>query len=117
MKLPTILSRPAPLPQVPASLEALEALPGVGHKTASVVMCQAFGWVPPPAVLHACTPACRWNALIACIYLPHPCGHAIELLGPPNPEPSRHVILPYVKFLHTRNLKNGRNSRMDVYIT
>ena len=29
--------------QVPNSFEALEALPGVGHKTASVVMAQAFG--------------------------------------------------------------------------
>ena len=28
---------------VPADMEALEALPGVGHKTASVVMAQAFG--------------------------------------------------------------------------
>src|SRR5690349_12669538 len=30
--------------EVPASFEALEALPGVGHKTASVVMSQAFGF-------------------------------------------------------------------------
>jgi endonuclease-3 len=29
--------------QVPADMEALERLPGVGHKTASVVMSQAFG--------------------------------------------------------------------------
>ena len=29
--------------EVPESFEALEALPGVGHKTASVVMSQAFG--------------------------------------------------------------------------
>lgn len=29
--------------QVPVGFEALEALPGVGHKTASVVMAQAFG--------------------------------------------------------------------------
>ncbi len=28
---------------VPVDMEALEALPGVGHKTASVVMAQAFG--------------------------------------------------------------------------
>ena len=28
---------------VPASFEELEKLPGVGHKTASVVMAQAFG--------------------------------------------------------------------------
>lgn len=35
--------------QVPESFEALESLPGVGHKTASVVMSQAFG-VPAFAV-------------------------------------------------------------------
>lgn len=29
--------------EVPSSFEELEALPGVGHKTASVVMSQAFG--------------------------------------------------------------------------
>ena len=29
--------------EVPQSFEALEALPAVGHKTASVVMSQAFG--------------------------------------------------------------------------
>ncbi len=28
--------------QIPQTLEELETLPGVGHKTASVVMCQAF---------------------------------------------------------------------------
>ena len=31
---------------VPKSFEALERLPGVGHKTASVVMAQAFGVIP-----------------------------------------------------------------------
>lgn len=30
--------------EVPADFESLEALPGVGHKTASVVMAQAFGF-------------------------------------------------------------------------
>lgn len=29
--------------EVPQSFDALEALPGVGHKTASVVMAQCFG--------------------------------------------------------------------------
>jgi endonuclease III len=29
--------------QVPGSFKELEALPGVGHKTASVLMSQAFG--------------------------------------------------------------------------
>lgn len=31
---------------VPETFEELEKLPGVGHKTASVVICTAFGSVP-----------------------------------------------------------------------
>lgn len=47
--------------QVPASFEALERLPGVGHKTASVVMSQAFG-VPAFAVdTHIHRLAQRWG--------------------------------------------------------
>lgn len=47
--------------EVPASFEALEALPGVGHKTASVVMSQAFG-VPAFAVdTHIHRLAARWG--------------------------------------------------------
>lgn len=38
--------------QVPASLAELELLPGVGHKTASVVMCQAFGQAAFPVDTH-----------------------------------------------------------------
>ena len=38
--------------RVPASFEALEALPGVGHKTASVVMAQAFGIPAFPVDTH-----------------------------------------------------------------
>ena len=38
--------------QVPASFEALERLPGVGHKTASVVMAQAFGIPTFPVDTH-----------------------------------------------------------------
>ncbi len=47
--------------QVPRSFSELEKLPGVGHKTASVVMSQAFG-VPAVAVdthIHRC--AKRWG--------------------------------------------------------
>lgn len=47
--------------QVPASLEALEALPGVGHKTASVVMCQAFGQDTFPVDTHIHRLAQRWG--------------------------------------------------------
>ncbi len=47
--------------QVPADFAALEALPGVGHKTASVVMSQAFG-VPAFAVdTHIHRLAQRWG--------------------------------------------------------
>lgn len=47
--------------QVPASFEALEALPGVGHKTASVVMSQAFGFPAFPVDTHIHRLASRWG--------------------------------------------------------
>jgi len=47
--------------RVPADLEALEALPGVGHKTASVVMVQAFGRPAFPVDTHIHRLAARWG--------------------------------------------------------
>ena len=47
--------------QVPESFEALEALPGVGHKTASVVMSQAFGHPAFPVDTHIHRLAKRWG--------------------------------------------------------
>ncbi len=47
--------------QVPPSFEALEALPGVGHKTASVVMSQAFGVPAFPVDTHIHRLAWRWG--------------------------------------------------------
>lgn len=47
--------------EVPADLEALEALPGVGHKTASVVMSQAFGVPAFPVDTHIHRLAQRWK--------------------------------------------------------
>lgn len=47
--------------QVPQSFEALEALPGVGHKTASVVMSQAFGVAAFPVDTHIHRLAERWG--------------------------------------------------------
>ena len=47
--------------QVPCSFEALEALPGVGHKTASVVMSQAFGVPAFPVDTHIHRLAQRWG--------------------------------------------------------
>ena len=46
---------------VPQTFEALEALPGVGHKTASVVMCQAFGFPAFPVDTHIHRLAERWR--------------------------------------------------------
>jgi len=47
--------------QVPADFAALEALPGVGHKTASVVMAQAFGVPAFPVDTHIHRSAARWG--------------------------------------------------------
>jgi endonuclease III len=46
---------------VPESFEELEALPGVGHKTASVVMSQAFGHPAFPVDTHIHRLAARWG--------------------------------------------------------
>ena len=46
---------------VPQSFEELEALPGVGHKTASVVMSQAFGFSAFPVDTHIHRLANRWG--------------------------------------------------------
>ncbi len=47
--------------QVPQSFEELEKLPGVGHKTASVVMSQAFGVPAFPVDTHIHRLAYRWK--------------------------------------------------------
>jgi len=47
--------------EVPTSFEALEALPGVGHKTASVVRAQAFGLPAFPVDTHIHRLAARWG--------------------------------------------------------
>lgn len=47
--------------QVPQDFQALEALPGVGHKTASVVMSQAFGVPAFPVDTHIHRLAYRWT--------------------------------------------------------
>jgi len=46
---------------VPRTFEELEALPGVGHKTASVVMAQAFGIPAFPVDTHIHRLAKRWR--------------------------------------------------------
>lgn len=46
--------------EVPQDMELLESLPGVGHKTASVVMSQAFGVPAFPVDTHIHRLAYRW---------------------------------------------------------
>jgi endonuclease-3 len=47
--------------EVPQTFEELEELPGVGHKTASVVMSQAFGIPAFPVDTHIHRLATRWK--------------------------------------------------------
>jgi endonuclease III len=47
--------------EVPRTFEELEALPGVGHKTASVVMAQAFGVPAFPVDTHIHRLMTRWK--------------------------------------------------------
>lgn len=47
--------------EVPANMELLEELPGVGHKTASVVMSQAFGEPAFPVDTHIHRLIYRWG--------------------------------------------------------
>jgi endonuclease-3 len=47
--------------EVPQDFEALERLPGVGHKTASVVMAQSFGVPSFPVDTHIHRLAQRWG--------------------------------------------------------
>ncbi len=47
--------------RVPQTFQELEALPGVGHKTASVVMSQAFGFPAFPVDTHIHRLAQRWG--------------------------------------------------------
>ena len=47
--------------KVPRTYEELESLPGVGHKTASVVMSQAFGYPAFPVDTHTHRLAQRWG--------------------------------------------------------
>ena len=47
--------------KVPNTYEELEKLPGVGHKTASVVMSQGFGYPAFPVDTHIHRLAQRWG--------------------------------------------------------
>jgi len=47
--------------RVPSSIEAMETLPGIGHKTASVVAAQGFGIPAFPVDTHIHRLAARWG--------------------------------------------------------
>ena len=51
--------------KVPQTFEELEDLPGVGHKTASVVMSQGFGYPAFPVDTHIHRLAQRWGYQMA----------------------------------------------------
>ena len=59
--------------EVPCDIDALERLPGVGHKTASVVMSQAFGvpTFPVDTHIHRLAQRCRPAGLGSHLQFPH----------------------------------------------
>lgn len=83
--------------EVPACMEALEALPGVGHKTASVVACQAFGQDAFPVDTHIHVRCCRGCCdagralpmLSCCSSSSLACQHqSSSPVPPPRPQPT-----------------------------
>ena len=55
--------------KVPRTFEQLEKLPGVGHKTASVVMSQGFGYPAFPVDTHIHRLAQRWGLSLSLIHI------------------------------------------------
>ena len=55
--------------KVPKTYEELEQLPGVGHKTASVVMSQGFGFPAFPVDTHIHRLAQRWGLTLSLIHI------------------------------------------------
>ena len=55
--------------KVPKTFEQLEELPGVGHKTASVVMSQGFGHAAFPVDTHIHRLAQRWGLTLSLIHI------------------------------------------------
>ena len=54
--------------KVPNNYEELEQLPGVGHKTASVVMSQGFGHPAFPVDTHIHRLAQRWGLMVKMLF-------------------------------------------------
>jgi endonuclease-3 len=79
--------------KVPADFEALERLPGVGHKTASVVMNQAFGKPAFPVDTHIHRLAKRWG--LSSGKSVERTEHDLKKLFPPEELGRRHLQLIY----------------------
>ena len=79
--------------EVPRDMNALETLPGVGHKTASVVMSQAFGQPAFPVDTHIHRLAKRWGLSKAKNV--KQTEHDLKKLFPPEEWGRRHLQLIY----------------------
>lgn len=79
--------------KVPQDFEALEKLPGVGHKTASVVMTQAFGVPTFPVDTHIHRLAARWGLSKAKDVKQTECD--LKKLFPPEEWGKRHLQIIY----------------------
>ena len=84
--------------EVPASWAALEALPGVGHKTASVVMAQGFGVPAFPVDTHIHRLAQRWRLTTGRNVVQT--ERDLKALFPPRrverPPPAHHLLRPRI---------------------
>jgi endonuclease III len=83
--------------EVPRTFEELEALPGVGHKTASVVMTQAFGVPAMPIDTHIHRLAQRWRL--------SPLGASVERV---EKDLKRLFPIEQWNYLHLRIIYYGR---------
>ena len=79
--------------EVPQNFEALEELPGVGHKTASVVMVQAFGHPAFPVDTHIHRLAGRWGLSRARNVVET--ERDLKVLFPPDEWGNRHLQIIY----------------------
>lgn len=93
--------------KVPADMDALERLPGVGHKTASVVMSQAFGTPAFPVDTHIHRLAQRWR--LSSGKSVEQTEHDLKRLFPPEEWGRRHLQIIYFgrEYCPARNHDTG----------
>jgi endonuclease-3 len=92
---------------VPASFDALEELPGVGHKTASVVMAQAFNIPAFPVDTHILRCAHRWK--LSKGKTPEQVESDLKMLFPKSTWIKRHLQIIY--FARTYCPARGHNQK------